>query len=685
MPRRSCCRTASAPPAAAAVAAAALTLLAALALAAAAPLHAATVLDKRVEIEIRGDGSVAESNHLEVRLDAPTDLAAWSPFPIAFDERRSLANVHAWVRRPDGTTEKVGRQGFDTVDVAGGEVLHSSDKVRLVRFADAPAGTVLGVDYERAGQPYFPSGRLFLRSHDAAVSHLSVRVRHGRPGGGAGSVAGWRWSILGSTAGLHVSDTPGELLITATDLPRPPRLEHAPDEVSEGPVLSYGWGEQASWAAVGRWYEEIERGLPRDRDEVRQAARRLVAAAGARPEPTGTDSGDELLRRERLESILTFVRREVRYVAVEVGVGGYRPAPPHETLARRWGDCKAKVELLLDLLREAGIAAYPALVLAAPEGRIDPEFPSPFWFNHVIAALPTASLALGADDPVAGGYLFVDPTQTRGGAGWLHPADQDQLALVLRGDHSALVRTPLRPQLEASHLTIDLTARPDGSAAGRLRLELRGSAAAELADRLAAERPEIVDADSRRLIAAWLPTASVSQPRWLPEADSVGPTAILTAAIALPALFAGGELIPTPSAAAHGAAGSQAAADTGSGAAAVTVSTVALGGPRATPPPGILRDRAEPVVVEPGVEEVTWHIALPDGWCPAQSDTSGLDNAAGAFRQSLSCAAGNLSVDRRTDLRLRWIDPQHLPELAALALAEHRAAARRLRLDRLHG
>jgi hypothetical protein len=37
------------------------------------------------------------------------------------------------------------------------------------------------------------------------------------------------------------------------------------------------------------------------------------------------------------------------------------------------------------------------------------------------------------------------------------------------------------------------------------------------------------------------------------------------------------------------------------------------------------------------------------------------------------------------DFNKFWIDPQHLPELAALALAEHRAAARRLRLDRLHG
>ena len=96
----------------------------------------------------------------------------------------------------------------------------------------------------------------------------------------------------------------------------------------------------------------------------------------------------------------------------------------YEPTAIAWVETPSR---LLDLLKQAGIEAYPALVQAAPQGRIDPEFPVPGWFDHMIAALPAAGLALTADDPVAGGYLFVDPTQTRGGAGWLHPADQDHL------------------------------------------------------------------------------------------------------------------------------------------------------------------------------------------------------------------------------------------------------------------
>ncbi len=677
MPSRSSCPAGSPRPSPALLALAAL-------LTAGAPLAAATVLQKTVDVEIRGDGSVAERTHLEVRLDAATDFDGWSPYPILIDDHRELGAVAAWVRRPDGTTQKVGRQGFDTTDLADEEVLHTSAKLRLVRFPAAPVGSVLGLDYDQTERPWFPAGWVVLGAHEAAVSHLRVRVH----GGGAG----WRWSILGPTAGLQVSESPGEVLITAADLSRPADPEHAPDEVREGPVLRYGWHGPATWAEVGRWYDDISRGVARGREEVRQAAHRILAGGAAGDRVSGNPAAGDAAspgdsrRRRQLEDLLAFVRREVRYVAVEVGVGGYRPAAAHETLARRWGDCKGKVELLLGLLDAAGIESYPVLVQAAPRGRIDPEFPAPGLFDHMIAARPAAGRATGADAPVAGGLLFVDPTQSRGGIGWLHPSDQDQWALVLRGERSVLVRTPLRPRLEGSWLTLDLEVHPDGIATGQLRLELRGGLAAAQADRIAAERPETTAAEAHRLIGALLPGATAKAPRWLVDHDADVPAATLTAAVALPALVALGQ---DGAAAAAGTAGT---AGTAGGPAAsadpvspVPLRSLALGGPAATPSPGLLRDRSAPVVLRPHVASVTWRLALPDGWCPAQSDSSGVDNATGSFHQSLTCAGGRLTVDRRTELRLRWVDPAQLPALAELALAEHRAAARRLRLDRLHG
>jgi hypothetical protein len=668
MPRRSCCRAAEG------AARRALLPLALLGLVtAAAPLRAATVLARTVEVEIRGDGAVAEQTHLEVRLETATDLDAWATHPILLNENRELTRLSAWVRRPDGRTVNARRAGEDTADVHGAGELHSSYKARLVTFPAATIGDVAGLEYETVEHPYFPAGRVPLGGGDP-VARLSVRVR----GGGAG----WRWRIAGRTPGLTVTEAAGGVLVTAADLPRPPHLEDSPDEVREGPELLFAWGNDTSWAAVGRWYEALTRDVRRDREAMRQAAGRILgaqpaggaagtASAGAATSDAGGAGGmgDE---RSRLEAILAFLRQDVRYVAVEMGIGGYRPAPAQETLARRWGDCKAKVMLFLGLLEEAGITAFPALVDAAPDGRIDPELPTPTVFNHMIAALPAAGLAVGPDDPVAGGYLFVDPTQEQGGAGWLHPMDQDQLALVLRGDRTELVRTPLLPRLETVRLDFDLAVRPDGGAAGRLRFALRGAGAAAMAERIAEESPETVETEGRRLIAGWLPGAAIATLQWKLDAKAAVPEATLSAEVRIASFVA----VSTPA--------TEPPQARGAGEPAAVARWLSLGGPQITPAPGTLRERVVPLVLRPHEMQIAWHLALPPGWCPDQADQSGLENALGTFHQSLACAGDRLTVERRTELRRRWIDPPQLPSLAELALAEHRAAARRLRLDHLH-
>jgi hypothetical protein len=644
-------------------------------------LAAATILQKSVDVELRGDGTVVEHTHLEVRLDSATDVPGWSTFAVPFDAANSqIDSFSAWVREASGRTMKVGREGFDTQSTGASFELQTSRQVRVAHFPGAAPGAVVGVDYQVSERPYFPGGRVILGG-GLAVTHLNVRVH--------GAAAGWRWRIAGRTPALQVAEAAGEVTVTAADLPAAPEVDLAPLEVRRQPALLYGWGETTTWADVGRWYDGITRDLPHGRDAVRQEARALLAGGAA-----GAGSGDDgAAKRRRLESILAFLRRDVRYVAVEVGIGGYRPAPPLDTFERRWGDCKGKAALLLDLLAEAGIEGYPALINLASRDRIDPDFPTAYGFNHMIAALPVAGLATLPGDPVAGGYLFVDPTLEHGGIGWLHPAEQDQMALVLHGAQSRLVRTPLLADLESERLDLDLAVRPDGSAAGRLRFDLRGAAGEAQIARLTSERPEILEAEARRQIAAWLPAATITAPHWTSDAAAAIPQATLTAEVTVPALVVAAAALADPGSAGAGAGagavgggtGGAGAAGAAGGAAAAPVRWLALASLLRTPTPGLLRDREVPVVLRPQVAETRWRLTLPPGWCPDQSDASQATQPVAAFSQSLRCANGTLEVVRHTELRQRWIDPTQFAALTEIALAEHRAAARRLRLDRLHG
>jgi transglutaminase-like putative cysteine protease len=81
---------------------------------------------------------------------------------------------------------------------------------------------------------------------------------------------------------------------------------------------------------------------------------------------------------------LKFVQDEVRYFGIELGQNSHRPSLPGEVFERRYGDCKDKASLLVAMLDELGIEAYPALVSTDFQRDIDNWLPSPGLFDHVI-------------------------------------------------------------------------------------------------------------------------------------------------------------------------------------------------------------------------------------------------------------------------------------------------------------
>jgi hypothetical protein len=593
--------------------------------------EAATILERTVQIEIRPDGSVRERERLRVRLDNDRDFASWSPYLVYLDDNRELESLNAAVIRPDGKTENVARRALDTHEVAASGELHSSRKLRSVSFPSAPVGSVLSLDHEVKERPYFPAGFVELGSSSPTES-LRVEVT----GGGAG----WRWRLDGSLPGLEVRETPGGVEVTGRSLPRlsPPDL--APASASSGAVLRYAWGDTGGWEKVGGWYDRLTAEVPRSAETVRARARELTAGLAG--------------RREKLEALLAFVRRQVRYVAVEVGIGGYRPHTPQEVLEKRWGDCKDKAFLLIDLLREAGVEAWPVLILADEDGRVDRDFPSPFQFNHLIVALAADGLGLTEAEPVAGGYLFVDPTLPVGALSWLHPGTQDQEALVVRGGKGELVRTPIRQQSESRRLSVDVTLSPEGEATGEVRLELQGAAGWAYLDLLQTRRPEEIDRLVLETLGDRLPGVKLDQPK-LAAHDSGVPTATLTARLRL--------VLPQP-----WEAGS--------------VPSFPVPALTEMPAPGVLDGRELPVVAEPYSAGMTWSVTLPQDACPpAAGQDLSVENDLGTFRQSFKLEGRKLTLERRSELRRRWIEPAAFPALKEVALAEHRASKRRLRVE----
>ncbi|WP_347987710.1 DUF3857 and transglutaminase domain-containing protein [Methylomonas sp. AM2-LC] len=90
---------------------------------------------------------------------------------------------------------------------------------------------------------------------------------------------------------------------------------------------------------------------------------------------------------EKLSRISNFVSRDIRYVGLEHGHGGTIPRPSLTTLERRYGDCKDKTLLFVDLARQIGLDAYPVLTSTKRQSLSKLLLPSANYFNHMIACV----------------------------------------------------------------------------------------------------------------------------------------------------------------------------------------------------------------------------------------------------------------------------------------------------------
>ncbi|WP_347985811.1 DUF3857 domain-containing protein [Methylomonas sp. AM2-LC] len=104
------------------------------------------------------------------------------------------------------------------------------------------------------------------------------------------------------------------------------------------------------------------------------------------------DLADQLLKEassaeDKLQRLATYVAREIRYVGIEHGYNGVVPRPTLKTLERRFGDCKDKTMLFVDLARQAGLDAYPVLTSTNRHALSKLLLPSLNYFNHMIACV----------------------------------------------------------------------------------------------------------------------------------------------------------------------------------------------------------------------------------------------------------------------------------------------------------
>ena len=427
-------------------------LLAELALLSALPAFAQyqpsyTMLRSTQHVHVNRDGSNTDDISSLVRIDTPKGIELLGEQRLSYvGSLETMELVEAWTITPDGQRIDVPASGIRTMEESdSGSPQFSDGKVLVIIF---PAVSVGAQTFWHARSvqhtPYFPGNFFWSRffsphvvqqdtrltiTHDPAIA-LSIEA-NGMTGGAVPALA---------------SDAPGTVrheyaFKQDTAYPPEPGRLSLSDFAPHLSVTSFkGWGE------LGLAYQARARPQTEPTDAITRLATELTAG---KTNP-----------RDKVRVLHQWVSRNIRYVNMDIGAGGWIPHNAQSILDNRYGDCKDHVALLEALLRSVGIESSPALINYGDAVRL-PKLPVSTPINHVITYIPSLD-------------LYLDATARFAPMGTLPDGDIDKPVLLTATGEVA--RTPpMHPQRDFTHSHTWLTLTKSGEVTGRSVTRYGGS------------------------------------------------------------------------------------------------------------------------------------------------------------------------------------------------------------------
>jgi len=409
---------------------------------------------------VTGSGEYVEHYRRVVKILRPDgrnegNLSVW------LGQKEKLQSLHAWSIDKTGREFELKEKDFEDSSPYNGE-FYSDIHRRSAKASVPEPGSVIAIEYEARRNSWFNQLHWFLQE-DIPVRETTLTLQIPN---------GWEYkdAWAGMPAVKPVAAGENRWHWTQRELP-------AIEEETQSPaflalcarvtisILPPGATNTATWDGMGRWETELVAGRRAPTPEITEKARQLTVGA------TDFDG--------RLRALAAFMRDEIRYVAIEIGIGGWQPHPAADVFHFRYGDCKDKATLLSSMLQETGIHSN-YVIIHTDRGIVNPAAPSRL-FNHVILAieLPDTALAKNYRSVITAKsgkqYLIYDPTDTYTPVGTLRSELQDTYALLVTDSGGEIIHTPLLPP-ETNLLTRTghFKLGTDGNLTGELNETLNG-------------------------------------------------------------------------------------------------------------------------------------------------------------------------------------------------------------------
>jgi Domain of Unknown Function with PDB structure (DUF3857)/Transglutaminase-like superfamily len=418
----------------------------------------AVVLTEQIIYSVNPDGTATKHYRHVLKILRPQGRVR-AIVVVPFDKDTKVLSLHVWSIGPDGHEYALKDKEIIELGYPGGGNLYADEQYKMAKAPGADPGGIVAYEYEQRERPYITEETWFFQGDLPQVnqsftlevppgySYSTVWAHHEPVEAADLEHQRWRWEM---------KETP------AMDL-RHVLLRPSVLSLEGRMTVHYGPGTSSStrgaWKNIGEWYEPPARCRLVATPEIAAKAKELV--------------GDKTDFYDKTEAIAQFLQTQIRYFAIEMGIGGYQPHFAGDVFRNRYGDCKDKATLLSAMLSSVGI--HSALMMVDHRrGVVDPDAPS-IVGDHMIAAI---EIPKGYSSPnlrsvitakTGRRYLIFDPTWEKTAFGQLEHNLQGGYGLLLEGSDSEIVPLPvLSPELNTIHRTANFQLQPDGSLTGRI-------------------------------------------------------------------------------------------------------------------------------------------------------------------------------------------------------------------------
>ncbi len=431
-------------------------------------VHAVVLLSERSVSVISGEEYVDHERRV-VRILRPKGRSEGT-FGVSIQEGQKITNLHAWCQDSSGHNFELKQKEFAELNLSR-EELYNDDRTFEGKPSGVEVGSICAFEAEVVRHVFRPEIH-WLPQEDIPVAKANFTAEF---------PAGYEYSTNWANTDVKkpVQLGPNRWQWSLSDIPpieeEPMRLPAA--SLAQHLVVSYfGSGSRGSdnWGGVGTWYKGLV-------DPRRQATPELIEATHRITQ--GRSGFDAQMR-----AVANFLQRDIRYVAIEIGIGGQQPHFAGDIFKKRYGDCKDKAALMSTMLKELGYRSE-LVIVDTKRGFIKPGMPS-MWGNHAIIAIeapaevPDDAYPALVKTKAGKRYVIFDPTNEFVPFGFIPSYEQDNYVLIA-SDPGELVRLPLfAPEINGTETSGKFTLGTDGVLSGEVAHKLRGDEASRIRRRL---------------------------------------------------------------------------------------------------------------------------------------------------------------------------------------------------------